>query len=135
MLIHHDQCISTHPEHPTIFGTNQTCLRTPRFVQILPNMQYFPNHWWLQIFFFTSAIGPDILIKVVTFLVWAACVLFNFYIKQKQKFSVWSFTENATFISFHEGICSVTKAHWKKCRSRLGNFKHNKVVCFTGYSL
>ena len=122
--------------------------RTPNYIWDKPNLltnasfcsdsskyAIFSQSLMIADFFFTSAIGPDILIKVVTFLVWAACVLFNFYIKQKQKFSVWSFTENATFISFHEGIWSVTKAHWKKCRSRLGNFKHNKVACFTGYSL
>ena len=63
--------------------------------------------------FFTSVIGPDILMKVfedsLIFLAWAAWVLLNFYLKQKQRFLVWKFTENATFISFHEGICSIAK--------------------------
>ena len=30
--------------------------------------------------------------------------LFNFYLERKQRFSLWSFTENASFISFHGGI-------------------------------
>ena len=55
---------------------------------------------------FISGIGPDILTNVpedrIIFLIWAALILFSFYFKQKQRFSVWSFTENAFFISFHE---------------------------------
>ena len=58
-------------------------------------------------------ISPHILMKVFekttfSFFIWAAWVLFNFYLKQKQSFSVWSFTENASFISFYEGIWSIT---------------------------
>ena len=45
------------------------------------------------------------------FFIWTASVLFNFYLKQQQRFSVWSITENASFISFHEGIWSITKTH------------------------
>ena len=40
-------------------------------------------------------------------LIWAGWVLFSFYLKQKQRFSVWSFTENASFISFNAGIWYV----------------------------
>ena len=43
--------VATPPDPSTVFGTNQTCLPTSRFVQILPNMQYFSNHWSMQIFF------------------------------------------------------------------------------------
>ena len=72
--------VATPPDPPTVFGTNQTCLPTSRFVQILPNMQYFCNQWSMQ-FFFTSGIGPDILMKVfegyIIFLIWAATVLFK----------------------------------------------------------
>ena len=82
-------------------------------------------------FLSTSAIGPDILMKVVTFLVWAGFVLFNF-ILSKNKFSVWSFTESASFISFHEGIWSVTKAHWKKCRSPLATSSITKLFASLG---
>ena len=35
-----------------------------------------------------------------------AWVLFNFYLKQKQTFSVWSLTENTPFISFYGRIWS-----------------------------
>ena len=42
--------------------------------------------------FFTSGIGPDILMNVledrIIFLIWAAWVLLDYYLKQKQKFSV-----------------------------------------------
>ena len=31
-------------DHPTVFGTNQTYSPTPHFVQILPDMQYFPKY-------------------------------------------------------------------------------------------
>ena len=102
------------PDPPPVFGTNQTCSPTPHFVQILPILQHFTNHWSMQIFF-TSVIGPDILMKVfednIIFLVWAAWVLFNFYLKQKQRFPVWKFTENASIISFYEGIWSIAKTH------------------------
>ena len=39
----------------------------------------------------------------IVFLIWAAWVLFIFNLKQKQQFSVWSFPENVSFISFHGG--------------------------------
>ena len=95
--------VATPPDPPTVFGTNQTCLPTSRFVQILPNMQYFSNQWSMQ-FFFTSGIGPDILMKVfegyIIFLIWAASVLFK------------GFQSGALLntISFHEEIWLITKA-------------------------
>ena len=46
----------------------------------------------------------------IIFLIWPAWVLCNFYLKQKQRFLVESFLENASFNSFHEGIWSITKA-------------------------
>ena len=53
------------------------------------------------------------------FCVLGSRVLFNFFRKQKQSFSAWSFTRNAFFISFYEGIT-------KKYSFQLGNFKYNK---------
>ena len=53
----------------------------------------------MQIFL---VIGPDILMNMLeAVFVWAAWVLFDFYLKQKQRFLVWDFTENANFTSFH----------------------------------
>ena len=38
------------PDLTTVFGTNRSYLPTPRFAQILLNMQkYFPNHWSMEI--------------------------------------------------------------------------------------
>ena len=97
----------TFSDPSTVFETKQTSLATPRFPRFLPNMQYFPNHWSRPIFF--SGIGPDILMSVledcIIFLIWAALVLLNFCLI-KNKFLVWSFTNNGSFISFHGGICS-----------------------------
>ena len=51
-------------------------------------------------------------------------LLFNFYLR----FSVWGFTEITSFISFPEGISSITKKQVStvRCRFQLGNFKYNK---------
>ena len=46
----------------------------------------------------------NVLKGCIIFLTWAARF---FYLKQKQKFSVWSFTENASFISFDMGSWSI----------------------------
>ena len=46
-----------------VFGTKQTCPPALFYAQFFPNMQYFPNHWSMQIFF-TSGIDSDILMKV-----------------------------------------------------------------------
>ena len=55
--------------------------------------------------FFTSAMGHDVLMNVfeddIVFPIRADWVLFDFYLKQKQKFSVWIFTENTSFIHYH----------------------------------
>ena len=55
--------------------------------------------------FFTSEIGPDILMNVledcIIFLIWTACVLLSFSLKQEQVFLVYSLTKNTSFISFH----------------------------------
>ena len=102
--------------------------RYATFFPILPSMQHFPNHWSMQIFL-TSGIGPDILMRVcegyIILLISGGWLLFDFYLKQKQRFSVLSFTEITSFISFHEGILSITK-NTKKCRFQQGNFKYNK---------
>ena len=104
------------PDPPTIFGTNQTCLPTPRFAQILPSMQTFPNHWSMQIFL-PSGIGSDILMTLfegyIILFILVGWLLLNFYLKWKKKFSVRSFTEINSFISFHIGILSITKKHYK----------------------
>ena len=90
--------------------------------------EHFPNHLSMHIFL-TSEIGPDILMKVfegyIILLISAGWLLFSFYLKQKQRFSAWSFTEITSFISFHEGNLSITKNN-KKCRFQLINFKCNK---------
>ena len=76
---------------------------------------------------------------------------FNFYLKQKQRFSIWSFTENANFISFHGRILSryseinkfktskdltfqKLQKHTKKAVLK-GNFKYKEAGCVTRYSL
>ena len=55
--------------------------------------------------FFISGIIPDILMNVledcVIIFAWAALTLFTFYLKQKQRCLIWSFTENVNFISSH----------------------------------
>ena len=43
----------------------------------------------------------------IKLLIWADWVLFNFYLKQKQRFLVWRFVENASLISFHGDISSI----------------------------
>ena len=40
---------ATPPNLRAVFGTNHTSLM-PCFAQIFPNVQYFPNYWWMQIF-------------------------------------------------------------------------------------
>ena len=66
---------------PNVFGTNHICSTTSLFAWTILNKQYFHNHWSVQIFF-TSGISPNILMDVledcIKFLVWVACVLFNF---------------------------------------------------------
>ena len=60
--------------------------------------------------FFTFEVGPDILADVledlIIFYIWAAWVLFDVYLQLKERFPVWSFTENASFISFYGRIWS-----------------------------
>ena len=112
------------PNCPIVFGTNLTCLPTPCFARIISNMQkYFLNLWSIPIFFY-SVICPDILINVlencIVFVIWAVWALFNFDLdKQKQRFLVWSFTENGSIISFHGGI-------W----SKINKFKTTKDLSF-----
>ena len=127
------------PDLPTVFGTNQTFFPTPPFAQILPNMQYFPNHWSMEIFF-TAGIGPDIMMNVfedyTIFLICTAWVLFNFYFKQKQRFfksGVWLRMPPLSPSMKEFGINN--KNTLIKCRFLLGNFKYNKAVSFIVYSL
>ena len=76
----------------------------------------------------------------IVFLIWAAWVLLNFYLKQTQQFWAWGFTEDTSLISFHGGIWSryseisklktskglsfqkITKTHWLKNTGFKGNF-------------
>ena len=57
----------------------------------------------------------QICLKTKSYFLFGQLGLINFYLKQKQSFSVWNFTENVSFISisFHEGISLITK-HTKK---------------------
>ena len=64
--------------------------------------------------------GPDILINLLE-----DCIIFVALaarVKQKQRHSVWSFTENAIFISFHGIILSRY--------SRINTFKTSKDLTF-----
>ena len=60
--------------------------------------------------FFRFGIDNDILMNVpkdcIIFFVSEAWVLFVFYLKRKQTFSVRNFTDNANFISLHGGVLS-----------------------------
>ena len=40
------------PDPPTVFGANQNFSPTPRFAQIFPNMQHFPNYCQCRFFYF-----------------------------------------------------------------------------------
>ena len=65
------------PDPPTVFGANQNFSPTPRFAQIFPNMHnIFPII--VNVDFFTSGKGPDILTKVfeyyITLLICSAWV-------------------------------------------------------------
>ena len=123
--------VTISPRPPVVFGTNQTCLSTPVFARILPNMQYFPNHWSIQILFI-SGIGPDTLMNVLEqwnmFLIWTVQ---NFYLKQKQRFLVRSFTENVSFISFHKGIGSryLETNKLQSAKIYLSNSNKNTLKC------
>ena len=80
--------------------------------------------------FFISGIDPDILMNVlkyfIIFLIWASWVLFNFHLKQKQRFSVWSFTETVSLISSHGRIWSrYSETHLKKAKTYLSKNDKN----------
>ena len=80
------------PPPPNTFRTNHTCLPTPCLARTVLNMeQYFHNHRSMQNFF-TSGIGPDILMNVledcIILLVWTAWVLFSFYLLTSSPFMV-----------------------------------------------
>ena len=91
------------PDPPTVFETNQTCLPMPCFAKSARFCQSLINAD-----FCISGIGPDVLMNVLKdrtiFHIWAALILFNFL--SKNRFSVWTVTENASLISFHGGIWS-----------------------------
>ena len=87
----------------------------------------------------------------IIFLVWVAYVFLNFYLKQKQRYSVWSFNENPNFIFFHGRIWSgysEANKFIKQAKSYLSKnnkntlkkaglkdkFKYKDAMCITGYS-
>ena len=91
-------------DKPNLFTKTSLCLDSSQFAtfyQSLVNGDFFFTSvmfsWeWLKATFYSLFGQPGF------------CL--NFYLKQKQKFPVWKFTENASFISFHEGIWSIAKA-------------------------
>ena len=101
----------TNPQIPQLYFEQTTfvCLQLALLGVFSIYNNIIRNHWSMQIFF-TSRRGSDNMMNAledcIIFLIWAARVLFIFYLKQKQVFSVWSFTENLSFISFHGGIYS-----------------------------
>ena len=68
-------------------------------------------------FFLASGVGPDILMKMfecyIILLTSAGWLLFTFLLKQKQRFSAWSFTEITSIISFRERNFVSNKTHQK----------------------
>ena len=94
-------------DKPNLFTNTSLCSGPSQYVTFYQSL--------VNADFFTSVIGPDILIKLfkvyIIFLVWAAWILFNLYLAQKQRFPVWKLTEIASFISFHEGIWLIAKTH------------------------
>ena len=114
----------TSSDLPTKFGTRETC--SPRTVHsswILSNMESFLDHWSVL---FTSGICPDVLMNVledcIIVLIRAALALFDFYLKQKKRFSVWIVSENTYSISFHWRI-------WSRY-SEISKFKKNQTIVF-----
>ena len=80
---------------------------------------FFTQHFWK----ISSRIGHDILINVlkecIVFLIWTAWGLFNFYFKQR--LSIWSFTKNTSFISFHREISFTYSKIKAICKPRHWN--------------
>ena len=64
----------------------------------------------------------------IIFLVWAACVFSNFCLKQKQRHSVRSFTENAIFIFFQGRILPRYSGANKFKTSKDLTFQNNKIT-------
>ena len=82
-------------EKNNFFANASICLDSFQYIKIFSESLISSD-------FSTFGTGPDILINVledcVVFLIWTGLALFNFHFKQKQRFSVWRFTENASFI-------------------------------------
>ena len=105
--------------------------------QLAPDMQHFSHcsqyakfsQLMINAYIFNFCSELDILMKVfesyIILLISAGWLLLNFYLLQKQRFSVWSFAEITSFIFFHEEILSIAN-NTKKCWFQLGNFKYNK---------
>ena len=105
---------------PNLFDNDSLCsdifpICKKKF-EFLINSDFFylwDRHWYFLI---------NVLEDCIEFLTWAARALFNFYLKQKQRFSVRSFIENASFISFHRRI-------WSRY-SEINKFKRSKGLSF-----
>ena len=89
------------------FRTNLTCSPTP---SLCSDFCEYANNIFIIIYqcrCFTFGIGLDKLMNVLEdVFVWAPWVLFNFYLKQKQRFAGWNFTKNYNLISLHGRILS-----------------------------
>ena len=80
----------------------------------------------------------NVLKDCIVFLIWTARILIKFYLRQKQRFSVWSFTKNSHFNFFHRASLKQAKNYLSKNnKSTLKgagfkeNFKHKEAVIWT----
>ena len=71
-------------------AANHFCLTTPRFAPILPNMQYFPNHWSMQIFFhfWNKPWYSDNSLKITSYSLFGKPGFCNFILSKKTIFSL-----------------------------------------------
>ena len=85
------------PNPPIALETSQTCQPTPHFARILPNIQYFPNHWSTQFFYIgdRSWYSDERVWRFHYILYWVAWVLLIFVLR-KNKYS-----NKYTFISLY----------------------------------
>ena len=82
----------------------------------------------MQIFFFWDRLWfSDECARRLNYIPYLGSLAFNFYLKQRQRFSDWSFNENASFISFHRRIWSrYSEINKLKISKDLSFFKNNK---------
>ena len=93
------------PPDPQLY-LRQTKLLS-RFAQIFSNVQYFPIIVNLDfVLLWDRPWYSDESVWILHYTAYLATwVLFNFYIKQKQRFSVWNFTENTPSSPFIKEFC------------------------------